>query len=318
MDLRQLQHFLAVAEEQHFTRAARRVRIVQSALSASVRALEEELGTPLFVRSTRQVRLTPAGAVLVEKARAVLDAVREARAAVAAVAGLQRGRLSIGTVQSLAAFVDLPSLLAEFHARHPGIEVHLCQGSARHLSEKIAAGALDLAFLPLCAPPPGVATRLIACDALVLVCAPGHPLAGRAAVPVEALGGLPFVDFEADRGTRRLVDRLFAEAGVERRTAFEVSDLETLLQLVGRGLGIALVPEAIALSRSCLGMARLAGPEVCWELVAAFTPGSGGGREPSDPQKAEPAGLAARHFLALLTDSLRAAEDAGTAVALAY
>ena len=91
MDLRQLEHFLAVAEEQHFTRAARRVNIVQSGLSASIRALEEELGAPLFIRSTRRVDLTAAGRVLAEEARRVLAAAQGARDAVAAVQGLAPG-----------------------------------------------------------------------------------------------------------------------------------------------------------------------------------------------------------------------------------
>src|SRR5512141_773349 len=133
MELRQLQNFIAVAEEQHFTRAARRMNVVQSALSTSIRLLEEELGADLFVRSTRQVRLTEAGRVLLEKARVALDAVRDAREAVAAVQGLKLGTVNIGTVQSLPAFLDLPSLLSEFHGQYPGIEVRLTQGGSTDL-----------------------------------------------------------------------------------------------------------------------------------------------------------------------------------------
>lgn len=292
MELRQLQHFLAVAEERHFTRAAQRVNIVQSALSASIRALEEELGAPLFVRSTRQVRLTAAGQVFLDKARLALGAVEEGRRAVEAVTGLRRGTLSIGTVQSLPAFLDLPPLLARFHALHPGVEVRLCQGSSTALLDRVRNGQLDLAFVPLGDPPRGVATRLIACEALVLACAPGHPLAGRDDVPWTALRDQPFVDFEPDWGTRRLVDHAFLDAGIERRPAFEVSDLDTLLRLVALGLGVALVPEAVAEARAAeLGIARLAEPEICWELVVAYL-------APPPPAEAEAAPQA---FLALMT-----------------
>lgn len=271
MELRQLQHFVAVAEEEHFTRAAQRINIVQSALSSSIRTLEEELNAKLFVRTTRQVRLTAAGKVFLEKARTALDAVREAREAVTAVASLKRGTLSIGTVQSLPAFLDLPALLALFHAQHPAIEVRLSQGSSSDLIEKVRSGQLDLAILPLCEPPDDIATKLIACDALVLICPPGHAFAGRSDVTLAAIADEPFVDFEPTWGTRRLVDRGFAEAGVERRTAFEVSDLNTLLDLVAHGLGVALVPEAIAEARrSSLGIVELAEPEICWELVVAY------------------------------------------------
>jgi DNA-binding transcriptional LysR family regulator len=283
MELRQLQHFVAVAEEKQFTRAAQRMNIVQSALSTSIRLLEAELEAKLFVRSTRQVRLTTAGGVFLGKARAALDAVRDARDAVAAVQGLSRGTLSIGTVQSLPAFLDLPSLLAQFHAQYPGIDVRLCQGSSSHLLEKIRSGRLDLAFLPLCEPPGDVETAMIACEALVVVCAPGHALAGRHDVTFAALKDEPFVDFEPGWGTRRLIDRGLLGSGIERHIAFEVSDLDTLLELVGRGLGIALVPEAIAQAhRSSLGVAQLAEPELCWELVVAYAAGDGAEQAPAD------------------------------------
>ena len=284
MEFRQLQHFVAVAEEQHFTRAARRVNIVQSALSNSIRQLESDLDARLFVRNTRQVRLTAAGKALLGKARLALEAVRDARSAVAAVQGLRRGTLGIGTVQSLPAFLDLPPLLARFHADHPDVEVRLCQGSAAELLDRVRSGRLDLAFLPLGEPPADVATRLIACEALVVACAPGHPLDGRRDVTFAALQDAAFVDFEPEWGTRRLVDRGFLEAGVERRIAFEVSDLETLLDLVGRGLGIALIPEAIARARHpSVGVAALAGPDLCWELVVAYAAGAGAEPVPADP-----------------------------------
>jgi DNA-binding transcriptional LysR family regulator len=296
MELRQLQHVIALAEEQHFTRAARRVNIVQSALSTSIRMLETELDAKLFVRSTRQVRLTTAGKVFLAKAKLALEAIDDARDAVAAVQGLRRGTLSIGTMQSLPAFLDLPLLIEQFHARHPGIEVRLSQGGSSSLLEKIRNGRLDLAFLPLSEPTDDVETWMIACEALVVVCAPGHPLAGQVDLPLTRLREQPFVDFELDWGTRKLVDRGFRDAGVERHIAFEVSDLETLLELVRRGLGIALLPEALAEARlPALGIAHLAEPELCWELVVAYASGARAADAPADH--------APRAFLELLADT---------------
>lgn len=278
MELRHLQHFIAVAEEQHFTRAARRANIVQSALSSSIRALEEELDARLFLRTTRQVRLTAAGEAFLEKARRVLDAVREAREAVSSAAALERGTLDIGAVPSLPAFIDLPALLAAFHALYPGIEVRLSQGGSEPLTEKLRAGTLDLAILPLCEPVPDIAASVVACEGLVLVCAPAHPLAGRTEVTLAELAGEPFVDFQPGWGTRRLVDKGFGQAGLERRIAFEVSDLDSLLALVARGLGVALVPETVAEARrDMLAVVDIAGPDLCWELVVAhLAPGRGG------------------------------------------
>lgn len=277
MELRQLQHFVAVAEEMHFTRAARRVNIVQSALSTSIRALEDELAARLFMRNTRQVQLTAAGRVFLDKARLALEAVREARDAVAAVQGLTRGRLAIGTVQSLPAFVDLPALLASFHELYPAIEVRLCQGNADHLVDKIRSGAIDLAIVPLIEAPRGIATKMIACEYLVAICAKDHPLAGRSGVPLSDFRDEPFVDFEQAWGTRQLVDAGFRHAGVDRRVAFEVNDLGTLIELVSRGLGVALVPEAIAKAEAeALGVVRLAEPQMCWELAVATLSGGNG------------------------------------------
>src|ERR1700761_3808830 len=104
MDLRQLQQFIAVAEDLHFTRAARRLHLVQSALSASIQSLEAELGAQLFQRTTRGVRITAEGEALLEKARLVMTSAREAREAVFSTQRLERGRLTLGVVQSLSAF----------------------------------------------------------------------------------------------------------------------------------------------------------------------------------------------------------------------
>jgi DNA-binding transcriptional LysR family regulator len=304
MDLRQLEHFVAAAEELHFTRAARRVNIVQSGLSASIRTLENELGTQLFSRHTRRVELTAAGQILFEKAQVVLAAVRDARDAVTAVNGLQRGVLSIGTVQSLSAFIDLPALLGSFHALHPAIDIKLCQTSATHLMEKLLDGRVDLAFMPLFEPPKGLETELITCEGMVIACPRAHPLAGRKDVTLRELEREPFVDFQPDWGTRRLIDHAFAEARVMRRTEFEVGDLQVLLDLVALGLGVALVPEPIALARAAssngasIGLAHLREPRICWELVVAYAGNLVAGF-PRNP--------AAKAFLALIVQARKIA-----------
>lgn len=291
MELRHLQHFIAVAEERNFTRAARRVHIVQSALSTSIRALEEELQARLFVRGPRQVHLTPAGRAFLEKAREVLRVIDIGRETVAEIEGLRSGSLSIGTVHSLPAFLDLPSLIARFHKANPGIEVRLRQGDSAGLVAQLRTGSLDLAFLPLLDPPDDIVTGIVACEDLVVATPPRHPLAGRSGVPLQELIDYSFVDFETGWGTRPLIDRAFAQADLQRRTIFDVTDLETIVDLVGRGLGIALLPETIAGTR-CPGIsvAQLAEPAICWELVVAHVRGDG----------AKPVNRAAQAFLGLL------------------
>lgn len=275
MELRHLEYFVAVAEERHFTRAARRLMVSQSGLSASIRALERELSAPLFVRSTRSVRLTGAGQALLVEAGRALASVRAARDAVAAVQGLLSGRLSVGTEQCISG-AHVPSLLARFRAEHPEVEVLLRQAGSRELVEEIAAGRMDLAFVALHgAPPEGVRLLPLASEPMVLLCHAGHPLAaGRrsrpgaaagdpAGTPVrwEDLAGEPFVDFHPDWGARGLTDRAFAAAEVPRRVALEVNDVHSLLELVGHGLGIAVVPHQIARKEQAAGLCVLPLPE---------------------------------------------------------
>jgi DNA-binding transcriptional LysR family regulator len=281
MEFRQVLHFVRVAEEESFTRAARRTNIVQSALSTSIRLLEEELGARLFTRHTRHVKLTAAGRVFLDKAYSALQALSQGKELVAEVAALRRGKLALGTVQSLPSFLDLPALLERFHNQYPEIEVRLCQGSVLSLVEKIRSVQIELAILPIEEAPPDLATRVVACDSMVLACAKDHRLAGAGRLSLEQLSEEAFVDFEMAHGTRKIVDGAFANARLERRIAFEVGDLDTLLELVGRGLGIALVPKAIAEAKG-KGLAQVElETELCWELVVAYI-GSAAGEDTLD------------------------------------
>ncbi|MBU9169907.1 LysR family transcriptional regulator [Burkholderia gladioli] len=277
MELRQLRHFIAVAEEANFTRAAERCHIVQSALSTSIRLLEEELGAKLLVRTTRRVSLSAAGAVFLDSARRALDILDRAGLEVADITSVRRGKLSIGTVQSLPQFLELPGLLSRFYQAHPGVEVRLVQGGALELNEKVGARELDLAILPIEERNERLESHIIACDEMVLACGRDHPLASAGSVPLARLTREAFVDFVPGQGTRRLVDRGFAEAGLQRRVAFEIGDLDTLLDLVCQGLGIALLPEDIVVRRpEMLACVRLERAELCWELVVTHAAAAAG------------------------------------------
>ncbi|MEU3005135.1 LysR family transcriptional regulator [Streptomyces sp. NPDC006863] len=242
MELRQLEHFVAVAEEQHFTRAAERLSVSQSGLSASVRALEQELRTPLFSRTTRSVRLTEAGRALLVEAERTLAGARAARDAVDAVRGLLRGTLTVGVEQCVAG-VSPARLLAAFHREHPQMELRLRQEGTSSLLDGVAGGRLDLAFAATVAPAEWRGELVpLAREPMVLLCAAGHPLAGRAEVAWEELRGASFIDFHPDWGPRRAADEAFAAAGVRRTVGLEVNDVHSLLELVQEGLGIAVVP----------------------------------------------------------------------------
>ncbi|TJZ59312.1 LysR family transcriptional regulator [Streptomyces piniterrae] len=275
MELRQLEYFVAVAEERHFTRAAQRMMVSQSGLSASVRALERELAAPLFVRTTRSVELTGAGRALLVEATRTLAGARAAKEAVAAVQGLLRGSLSVGVEQCVT--VDVGALLARFRERHPDVEVRLRQAGSAVLVDDIAGGRLDLAFVTLPGPPPeGVQLLPFHQEPMVLLCHPGHRLAGARTVGWDELPHETFVDFHPDWGARRLTDLAFAAGGTRRRVALEVYDVHTLIELVRHDLGVAVVPRPIAGKPEAAALCALpltGAEDRMWEVSIALPAG---------------------------------------------
>ncbi|MGW2822843.1 LysR substrate-binding domain-containing protein [Streptomyces sp. NPDC001443] len=277
MELRHLQHFVAVAEDQHFTRAAERLLVSQSGLSASIRALERELRAPLFVRTTRRVTLTEAGRALLAEAERILAQVRAAHEAVAAVQGVLRGTLALGTEQCIAG-VNVAALLAAFRRRHPDVEIRLRQAGSGALAEEVAAGRLDLAFAYRTqADTDQLRSVSLAGEPMTLLCHPAHPLAvAGAAVTPQDVGGEVFVDFHPDWGPRRTTDAAFAEAGLRRTVALEVNDVHSLLDLIDENLGVAVVPRHFRHKRASLTALPLKGTgETVYESAALLPPAQG-------------------------------------------
>ncbi|MEU9591043.1 LysR substrate-binding domain-containing protein [Streptomyces sp. NPDC048193] len=274
MELRHLQHFVAVAEDQHFTRAAERLLVSQSGLSASIRALERELRAPLFVRTTRRVTLTEAGRALLGEAQRILAQVRSAHEAVAAVQGVLRGTLSLGTEQCIAG-VPVAGLLAAFRRRHPDVEIRLRQAGSGELAEEVAAGRLDLAFAYRTqADTEQLRSVSLAGEPMTVLCHPGHRLARNGAVLAPGdLADEVFVDFHPDWGPRRVTDAAFAAAGVRRTVALEVNDVHGLLDLLDENLGIAVVPRHFRHKRASLTSLPLKDSgHTAYETIALLPP----------------------------------------------
>ena len=187
VELRHLRYFVAVAEELHFTRAARRVHIAQQPLSAAIARLEQQLGVTLLERTTRRVELTEAGEALLEPARAALRAVDDALAAAQAAGRGETGALSVGL--SSGAWYGLEPLFDAVRERHGRLRLDVRQQSTRPLLDDVRAGRLDVA-VGLCVQDPGGLAAQRLKDEPVFVAVPaGHPLAGRAEVGLAELGG---------------------------------------------------------------------------------------------------------------------------------
>ncbi|GAA1539647.1 LysR substrate-binding domain-containing protein [Nocardioides humi] len=245
MELQQMRYVVAIAEHGSFTRAAESCFVVQSALSHQVARLEQELGVRLFHRTSRQVRLSPAGQAFLPVARQCLDAADRARAEVAAATGEVRGPLSIGVIPTVAA-VDVPEALRTFRERYPQVQVRLTSGNSDTHVQQVADGVLDLAFLGL---PEGwevdgVAGRRLSRDHHRAVMAPGHPLAGRSRLTLERLAGETFVDFPAGTTGRLQADGAFADAGLRREVSFETTDMLLMGRILRAGLAVALLASA--------------------------------------------------------------------------
>jgi len=249
VELRHLATFVAVAEEGSFTRASGRLHVVQSAVSASVRRLEREMGTALFNRTTHQVELSDAGRALLPEARRTLAAAATARDVVDEVRGGMRGTVALGTMQGqVMRAISVPALLAAFRFERPAVDVQVSHGGGSDvMADQVREGRLDLAFLSFPGRrSPGLRLTVLASEIVCLVCAPDHPLARRVDVELEDLADETFADHPEGWGTRATTDRSLADAGVRRDVAYELNDTATLIEFVRQGLAIALIPPSLA------------------------------------------------------------------------
>jgi DNA-binding transcriptional LysR family regulator len=296
MDARQLEYFVAVAEELNFTRAAARCHVVQSALSYQIARLEREHGVTLLERTSRSVRLTAAGELLLPRARAVLAELDAARAELAELAGVITGRLRLGMIGSTGqAAPVVERTLAAFHHRHPAVEIAVRDTGSRHMAEQVQAGELDLAFVGLYADqvPGDLAHRILVDEPLVAAVPSG--LGGGAGGGPADLATLAadnaFIEMRAESGLRQQVDAVFARAGITRRIAFELSTSDAVVRFVALGFGAALVPRSAAeAQREDVDVLDLADPAARHPIGLVH-------------RRPEPSAPSARAFLTLLAAS---------------
>jgi DNA-binding transcriptional LysR family regulator len=249
MNLRQLRYAVALAEAQSFTKAAGNEYVVQSALSQQLRKLEDELGVALFERTTRSVALTPAGEALLPLMHQVLAGVDQIKFDAQALSGTIAGRLTVGMMEVPSESLDVAALMATFHARYPEVSVTLRSGGSDLLIEAVRDRKLDVAVVGsnVSTPTGRLAFTELFTEPLVAVLPSSHELAGRRSVLLDQLAALPFIDFPPGYGLRHETDRGFA--GVTRRVAFEVTRVDEVIQFVSQDLGVALLPESVAISR---------------------------------------------------------------------
>lgn len=244
MEYRHLKFFVAVAEELHFTRAAARLRVAQPHLSHEIRRLEREIGVELFARNNRQVELTAAGRIFLERVRGILDATADAaRAAQRADRGVI-GRLVVGC-GSVAAYTVVPNAIARLRRAYPEVEIVLTEFHSDEGVEALRAGRLDVCVVY---PPrnvdPALHVEPIMIDPLVVALPKGHVLAKSRQISLRRLSGEPWIFWHREIASR-VYDEIVsacAAAGFEPRVVQRTTRLSTVICLVASGLGITLVP----------------------------------------------------------------------------
>jgi DNA-binding transcriptional LysR family regulator len=280
IELRPLRQFVAVAEELHFGRAAKRLAMTQPPLTQAVQALERALGASLFERTKRSVKLTAAGHALLDQARRLLAAAGALQATVQAAAQGRTGRLRLGFVSSIA-YGALPLWVRAFRETHPGVQLQLREATLDVQLAAFAADEIDAGFI-LHAPgatPAGFEALRVLSEPMWLALPEGHPAAARKTLRDRDMAGAPLLIFPR-AVTPSLYDAILANQrarGLTPEVAQEAIQMQTLVNLVSAGLGVAWVPETVTrLQRPGVVYRRVAGEPVMAETSLVW-------REPAAP-----------------------------------
>ncbi|HKJ95123.1 MAG TPA: LysR family transcriptional regulator [Gammaproteobacteria bacterium] len=255
MTLEQLRIFVAVAEEQHVTRASRALNLTQAATSASIAALESRHGVALFHRVGRGIALTEAGRVLLEEARKVLAAAASAECALRDLSGLKRGHLCVHASQTIASYW-LPAKLQRFRASCPGVTLSVGIGNTQDVAQAVKAGRAEIGFVEGEVRDPSLVAETVARDELLLLVPPDHPWTRQPPTSPAMLLEAVWVLREAGSGTRQRLEVALTDFGVDPaalQVALELPSNEAVRAAVEAGAGVTV------LSRLVAGGALLAG-----------------------------------------------------------
>ncbi|WP_227447303.1 LysR family transcriptional regulator [Cognatishimia sp. F0-27] len=245
MELRQLRCLIAVSETLHFGRAAQAMDMLPASLGRHIRMLEDGLGHRLLLRTTRSVSLTPEGRAFVRAARDIVERADRLEARFRDVPQAQSKTLRVGAIDSAAAGL-MPQLLPRFRDAMPTVDVEMLEQKTIRLLPRILSGSLDLAIIR---PPetrdPRLEFRPLFQETAVVAVPENHPLAARAAIRVADMAGAPLIvpDRRSRPHSHDLTMTLFAQAGLTARVAQIAQEKQTIVSLVGSGVGLAIVPK---------------------------------------------------------------------------
>ena len=258
MELHQLRYFHAVARAGSFTRAAEELGIGQPSLSQQIRALEKKIGTPLFERLGRSLRLTAFGEALLEPAQRILQQVAMAENSLANLREGVRGRLRVGVIPTILPYWIAPRIV-DFHKAFPEVDLQLVEDSTPRLVEQLQSGDLDIAVASLPVKNPDIICSELFREPLFLAVSKQHPLAGRPTVDLRAFADEPLLLLKEGHCLRDNVLMACTRARAELRSVFETNQLESIFQLIRAGFGVTLVPAMASSHGAGCALIRLKG-----------------------------------------------------------
>jgi DNA-binding transcriptional LysR family regulator len=278
MHVEDLRWFAVLAETEHLTEAAAALGTSQPNLTRSLQRVERAFGVPLFERERRGVRLNPYGRLVLEAARAGIAAVDTAQRRIDALLDPESGTVRLAFLHSVATSL-MPDLLKAFRAVAPHVEFALRQEPAHDIVQDLETGEAEIAIIAPRPDPSRFGWHLLERQRLCLHVPPGHALASRHRVELEAARDEAFVGLQPGFGFRRVTDELCAAAGFSPQLAFEATDLATIDSMVGAGLGVAILPAgAVRGNDSGAVSVPLAGVQarreigMSWRLGTPLTP----------------------------------------------
>lgn len=240
--LRQLQYLVALDDHRHFGRAAFAVHVSQPTLSQQLRTLEARLGASLIDRSGQDVQLTPLGRDIAARARGILVQVRDLSDLARRAGKGIGGTLRFGITPTLGPYL-MPTIVAGLHREQPDLRLHIREGIPDDQVREVMRGALDMMLSPMPVDASGIVVEPLFSEKLFVIAPPDHPLAGQRNIPATALKGSGFLTLDRrhhyHRQTREICDQL----GAHIMHDYEGTSLDSIRQMVGSGIGLALLPE---------------------------------------------------------------------------
>lgn len=272
MELRHLRYFVAVAEELHFGRAAKRLFMAQPPLSQQIRQLEDEIGTPLFIRANRRVQLTAAGTAFLDEARIILARVEQAVSSAQRAGRGETGWFGVGFVAS-AIYDVLPRILRRFREQFPDVELVLTEVPGVEQCKALHEKRIHAGFSRLPIPEEGIILEPVTHDTLMIALPAGHKLASCRELRLRELSSEVFILYpsEPESNYTSYMLRLCVEAGFTPNVVQKTGNIQTAVSLVDAGVGIAIVPaSAKNLRREGVVYRRLVDPIPTIDLTLSY------------------------------------------------